>query len=569
MTHAAATGIRRFSWQWLAVGLLFASSLLLVSPDLMPTLNDLNPHDETKYIDSGRSLVRGYTREFEWSPLSSVVYAPIYLAVQHSPDWFSWMAALGRGVLFSLLWFSFYHLGRQFDRFFPRWLLPCLMLAGVSLTGILRNPSDALFAAMSALAMARVVAYNNKPDIKQLWLGSAYLGLAALSRNDGLFLYPVFLVASVYLALRRERTVKLIAACVVPAVALVIGYVVVRGLPQGDFSLGTGYRGYTAYTWSVGSNFRLNPQDVTALIGSDDENSRSLARVILRHPDVFTRQVKHNLSSLPDVLLSAYGQRLAPPLFYLALVGALALYRRRAWFQLGLLLIWPLHSALYLAFYLRAGFVLLEQSAVLVLAALGADFLCRELVDLGRQALWSAPLLGLAVFGFVDDKLAIAVGGVVPLLALWVWWFAQRTSHDVAYPATLGLLVLLLAGVILRDGYSFPNYPEIGRTPMDRAVQFLLERLPQGSGVYAYVPLPALAARMSHVERADLAAPLGQGSSLCEVLLARQVRALYVTPEMISQLPDFWELIVASEGSCIDRALVADPGSIQVFLVSD
>lgn len=556
------------SWAQLSVILFFASNLLLVSPDLMPTLSDLNPHDETKYIDSGRSLARGYTRGFAWSPLSSVVYAPIYLAVQDSADWFSWMATWGRVLLLGLLWFSFYHLGRQFERYFPRWVMPGLMLVGITLTGILSNPSDALFASMSCLAMARLMAYSGGHRRSDLWLGSMFMGLASLSRNDGLFLLPFFVLAAAYLGWRREPRLKLAAAAMVPAAALVVGYVILRGIPGGNFSLGTGNRGYSAYTWSIKTNFQPSSQDLAALLGTADDSSETLATVILRNPEVFLRQVKFNLSSLPEAVLVAYGKRLAAPLFYLGLAGAVALWRRRAYFALILLLIWPIHSVLYLAFYLRSGFLLLDQFVPLTLAAVGACFLARDVSTLLQQLFWSAPLLALAVYGVLDAKLALAVGGIVPFLALWVWWVARGTPQSSSYSASFGLAALFVAGLILRDGYSFPNYPPIGQTPMDRAVGYMAQAVPEGSKVYAYVPLPALAAKMSHVEWPDLSLSIEQGMPLCQTLAEHQVRALYVTPEMIRQQPDFWELMQGADGKCIVRGFVADPGSLQVFLVT-
>lgn len=565
--HTASPHSRRIGWNWVVVALIFVSTFLLVSPKLMPTLHDLNPGDETKYIDSGRSLIRGYTRGFEWSPLSSFFYAPIYLIVRNSANWFSWMAAIGRGLLFTLLWFSFYHLGKQFEPRFSRWIIPGAMLVSFSLLEILKNPSDALFAAMSCLAMARLVAYRNQASMRDIWLGSAFMGLAALSRNDGLFLLPTFFGLAVYLTWKREPAARVLAAILLPPLVLVGGYLARTGLTTGDWNLGTGGRGYTAYTWSLWTNFGYAPEEVSALLGPEVDRSQSFLQAIVQRPDLLLRQVRFNLGRLPAAVLDAYGQRIAPPLFYLALVGGFSLWRRRKGFLLALLLFWPLHSLIYLAFYLRPGFLLLDQFVVLAMAAVGADYICREVSEIPKRVLVSAPLALLALFGALFGKLAFLVAGLIPLLALWTWWVASRSSEALLASGPNGLIALFIAGLVLRNGFPFPNYPQIGETPMDRAVQFLEEALPEGARIYSYEALPPLAAKMTHLEWSDLKSSFHAGIDFCDLLREQRVQALFVTPDTTQKQQDLWDNIQMANGICLERAFVIDPGSLQVFLV--
>lgn len=558
---------RRINWGWLVIALVFAINLILISPKLMPTLHDLNPGDETKYIDSGRSLVRGYTRGFEWSPLSSFFYAPIYLVVREWANWFSWMATFGRILLFTMMWFSFYHLGRQFESYFSRWIVPGAMLVSFSLLEILKNPSDALFASMSCLAMARLVAYRNQRRIRDIWLGSAFMGLAALSRNDGLFLYPAFFGLAVYLGRKRETAGRVLAATIIPASVLVVGYLARSGLTAGDWDLGTGGRGYTAYTWSLSTNFGYEAQEITDRLGEDIDASQSFIRAIVRRPDLLLMQVRHNLARLPSEVLEAYGKRIAPPLFYLAVLGAFFLWRRRETFLLALLLFWPLHSLIYLGFYLRPGFLLLDQFTVLILAALGAEFMRRQANTTTDRVLWSAPFALLALYGGLFSKLAFLVAGLIPFLALWTWWAASRSSEPRSASAAYGMMALLIAGLLLRNGYPFPNYPRIGETPMDRAVQFLEQVLPEGARIYSYEALPPLAAKMTHLEWNDLESEFHEQIGFCDLLREQRVRALFVTPDTILKQPELWDNIEIARGSCLERSFVVDPGSIQIFIV--
>jgi len=55
-----------------AVVLVLATQTLLVSPDLMPAYSEINPFDETMYIESGRLLLAGELRELAWGDTGCV-----------------------------------------------------------------------------------------------------------------------------------------------------------------------------------------------------------------------------------------------------------------------------------------------------------------------------------------------------------------------------------------------------------------------------------------------------------------------------------------------------------------
>ena len=98
--------------------LLFVVTLILVSPKLLPSYQEINPHDETKYVESGRIIVDSQDiRELGRSPLVSLIYAVIYLFISQSLDWFMLSVGIGRVILFTLVWFGTIYLGLRFRTF--------------------------------------------------------------------------------------------------------------------------------------------------------------------------------------------------------------------------------------------------------------------------------------------------------------------------------------------------------------------------------------------------------------------------------------------------------------------
>ncbi len=56
-------GIRR---ETLIILIILAGNVILVSPSLMPDISQINPHDEAKYIESGRLLTKFEIRDLSW-----------------------------------------------------------------------------------------------------------------------------------------------------------------------------------------------------------------------------------------------------------------------------------------------------------------------------------------------------------------------------------------------------------------------------------------------------------------------------------------------------------------------
>lgn len=555
--------------EWLLAFFVFAVNLILVSPDLTAIVPEISPYDEAQYIDSGRLLARGQLRGLDWSPLSAVLYAPIHLLVQESANWLAWLTTLGRIVLFGLLWSSFYSLGRSFSDHFPPLVFAGVLFVGTTFAEIVRNPSDALFASMSALALWQLMEYRSEYRESSIWLGSLFIGLAALSRNDGLFLIPLFIALILVIGRGAGSVLTHLMAAVIPAAALVGAYVLLLSFDTGSFTLGTGYRAYTTYTWSLENNLGLNSSQIAELVGPGDGTEPSIVRAVLGDPALFLQQVRHNLRGLPDAFLAAYGKRIGPPIFYLAILGGFVMARKGSWTQIAMLAIWTIPAFMYLGFYLRPGFILLYHYVLLILVAVAATWLVTDEQRAEARLLYVSPLIVLAIYGLFDAKPAFLVAGLIASLGFLVGWYFSYLYGTRLASAAVAFVILLTAGVVLRDGYSFPNYPRFGESSMERAISFLEENLPRGSRVYARVPLEWVAARMNPVDRGDIRAELESEVPLCEIIASHEIAAFYVPPNLIREESDLWRMLQGAEGTCVGTPVVFDPGSIQVILTQD
>jgi len=560
----------RVDRETLLILLILLINIVLVSPDLLPEFQEINHFDETKYIDSGRSLAAGELRELARGPLVAVVYAPLYLITKNSPNWFLLSAGIGRMLLFALIWLSTLQLSKQFKRYFHPFVAVGLLFISTALIKILSNPSDALFTSMSALALAYTVSFSQSNRIRDISLASMFIGLAALSRPDGLFLFPFFIAISLWLSFRKSNFRKIIVATLLPALAIITLYVLVRGLSTGDFSLHVGNKGYNTLLWSqhTVSEGQLGEgyAEAEALYGTAEENQGSVFQAILHNPTEFARRIYHNLKQVPQVLLSAYGKRIGPLMFLLSAVGLFALLKKRAYVLLTILLLWPAYSLLYLGFYLRDGFLLLSHFVFIVLGGIGVNYIISPDIRAKERILWSIPLVTLSIYSILDNKPAFLTVGFTILAALLVIWLVYSIMPKTQWRNVVGLLIAFSAGLILHDHYPFPNPWSIGESAGERAVHFLQDNLPSGTPLAAPDPLPAVASNMSLVNLTSL--PDGESTETLQTWIDQNgIKALYITTGFINSYPEKWNLIETSIGKVVEIAFIGDPGSIQVLMV--
>lgn len=570
----AAPAARGLAW------LAFLATLVIVYPVFLPTLSEINPWDEAAYINSGHMLVEGAWPSLAQNPASAALYGALYLIVGGSTLWMVYACALGRLALFALLWWGAYSVARRIDGLERPLVVAGLFALAPMALDMLRFPSDALFAGLAALALARGLDALAGGRARDLAVCSAWLGLATLARLDGLIVFPAAALVLLGARLRRPGLLRAALAVALPFAAVVGGAVALRFALTGDPA--TGVAGRTYENFESGQQLVFagsgegNPViesrlEARRLFGTPEENRSSVLRAIQRNPSAYAERLTALARSLPREALHAYGIRFAVLLGLLALRGAAVLARRRQIAPLLLLAVWPAHLASAVPITLiREGHLQLPFIVVLSLAALGVETMLSDLRRGRGAALWAAALLAVMLYGVVDARIAVFYGALLLLAGAALCWALLRRVEGPAPSSAALLLILLCFGLVARGNYPAPRYPEFGRTAEAQAVTALAGLLPRGSPVASGAPGPVWAARMTYAGLASTDVPAGMSAErLLEWLAGQGVRAIYVDRSLSADLPALWGLIEPQIGAGLTRAFVAESGNLQILLLPD
>lgn len=581
-------------WQWfqsppLAV-LLFCITFLLVLPSLFPALDEINSWDESAYIHNGQLLIdKGQWPLFAYSPLSSIFYGLTYLPFHNSHFWLVYSCRLGRILLFALLWWSTYLVMRPLRRFASPWVIGGLFLVAPFTFSFLSFPSDPLFTGFAALSFWQLLCFFNaaKPDgnrvagRKHLWAASAFMGFAALARNDGLFLFIILVGLAGWLDWQRRRGLKGLVTgllpVILPFVAIVGGYVLFYGLRTGSFELGTAQRTYDNFEAGQQSVYagtgELNPVtesklEARRLFGTPQENHNSVLAAIRRNPNAYLQRLKIALKGLPNNLLHAYGIRFAPLFLLLALRGLIELFRQRQYALLAIFCLWPLHLASGLAITLfREGHLLFPFYAVLAICAIGLTAVLTH-ASRNERWTWMALLLGLALLGLGGNKLAILYGAGVAFLGLGTaFWIQSRlpAGSGLAVP----LLILLGAGLIIHGDYPSPVIPKIGADPRGQGIVYLADHYPPDTPIAAGSCGAAWLAKMRCFNLSSEDVPTDRSpEKFLDWMRVQGVGVVFVDTSLSSANPRLWELINPQIGTGLKRVFSAGEGDVQVLVLN-
>ena len=558
--------------------LLYLVNLFLISPAFFLNLSEINPFDESAYINSGRMLLSGSLPNFAGNPLVDVLYALTYLPFRSSPYWLMLSASLGRFILFSLLWLSVYLIATRLSR----WANPVIMLGIFLVTPLavetLRFPSDPLFAALAGLAFWQLLGFHEDLEVRHLWLGSAFLGLAAMARNDGLVLFVIFFGLATFLSLRRVQLRSILAPSLVPFLILVGGYVLLAGAVTGSFELGTTRRTYENFESGqqviFGGSGESSPVvearlEARRIFGTPAENNYSVFNAIRRNPGVYLTRVSVLAQDLPDRLLRAYGIRFAALLALLAVRGLIELWRRKQFRLLVVFLLWPLYALTgFVITIFRPGHLQFHYYLVFGLAALGLAGLLRNLDDRRERYIWYAVLLGLVLYGLVDNKLAIYYGAAVFLVALWLVYLTLRRYRTLQGLEAILLLILLCAGLIIRGNFPSPKLPALGSEAREQAAVFMAENLTPDTKVAAGSPGVVWLARMDYAAINAADTPRDKNDvEFLDWMIRQDIEAIFVDQSLYNSNPLVWGLIKSQIGEGIERVFSADEGDVQVLII--
>jgi hypothetical protein len=581
LNRAASAAGRLLSDRTVSISIVaFLVNFYLVSASFFPNLSEINAWDEATFVNAGRLLLDGQWPLLSNSPLGAIFYALAYVPYADTPLWLVHSVALGRVLLFALLWLGAMTVAWQLKDYAAPLIMAGLLFVTRIPVSILNFPSDPLFVAFAALGFSQLLAFYRTRRANRLWLASIFVGLSAMARNDGLILGVALIAATLMLTLPDKKFWKPLLASAAPFVILVGGYVLFYGLRTGDFEMGTMERTYDNFEAGHQSIYagegQINPVfeaklEARRVFGTAEENRYSVFRAILRNPSVYLQRLVTETSKLPRQLLNAYGIRVAIPLLLFAARGFYDLLRRKKYRLVPLFLLWaaPILSGLIITIF-RDGHLRFPFYLVYAIAAIGITAALSNLRDRREQVLWIVALFGFIAYGMIDSKPAVTYG-VFLLLAVFViirigWGFMNLRSNALV----AAMLLFLAGGIILHGDYAGPKVRVLGQAADERGVMFLIEEFPEGTRVAAGSPGPIIAANMTYMGLASLDVPrFDDSKEFLGWMRGQDIKAIYVDHSLSSDNPFFWELIAAEIGQELERGFVADQGDIQVLLLTE
>jgi hypothetical protein len=530
---------------------LFVVFVITSGSVFWPRFDEVNQFDEANYVNSGRLLVEhGRVPVLAQNPLLAVFYGALYAVVGSSPSWFVLAVAVGRILLAALIWFGAVSLSMTLGGSVAAAITTVFLLITPAVTSLVENSSDALFAGLSALALRQTVASGlsalapqhtvastDRSALRHLVVASMCVALAALSRNDGFVLFPLFLALAVAGA-GRIRTRLLAAAW--PFLAIVVGYLVIRALVLGNLEdvASLKWRSYMAFEQGQGVVFadRFPPGTSTSpyveghtaarrLYGTPEENNLSVFRAVSRNWSAFGERLTAAIRQIPGQARLAYGESTSVVLVVLWLWGAIVIATARGSGRRGLAALgWPLHLGAYLLTFFRPGYFLLPCAAILTVAAVGSKHLLT-----GGWAVLTRPLpLPRAA---ARAALAVILGAVL------VFHVADHR------PARIGVTW--------------------GTSPSERAILFMQRNLPADARIAAYAPAPVWAARGEYVSLILTLRHLQTPRDLRDWLDRERVTALYVEGSLRALEPTVAALIESLIGKSL--TVVFSDGQIRIL----
>jgi len=560
--------------------ILFGVSVFLFYNFFFPSLREINQWDEAVYINTGRLLAEGQLPPFYRNPLVGVLYALTYLPYLSSPYWMVQSAALGRFILFTLMWVGCYLVYQQSAKDHPTGIIVGFLIVFPALFEILVNPSDALFAAMSALALWQVLHYSNTREIRHLWWASSLVGLAALSRNDGLVLFLIFLVITLTLTWKSRKPWYWLPPSLLPFIALVGGYLLVYGLATGDFSLGTTERSYVAFQQGHSvvyhrtdgcqlSMMACAVLEAQEIYGTPQENGHSIFKAISRNPQAYLERLGKIITRLPTLTFEAYGKRTAFLLFFLIARGLIELIQKRKISVLLLLLSWMLYLGTYFLTFFRKGYLWMSFPILYTLGVIGLYGVVLDIKEKKARGIWTALLVILSIVGLVTDTRALYFTTFLFLGGLWIAYFILRGENNQKNATAATLLVFLTIGLVIRGGtFDPPISHPLGEIAEEEAIVVLQENFSQGTKVVAGAPGAVWAARMEYVSISEEDFLFDSSEELHQKLIELGVEAIYVDHHLSNINEGIWRLIEPQIDSGYETLYMGREGSIRVLAIT-
>ena len=513
-----------------AVLILALLHFLVNLQSVFPLPFQLNVADEPIHSNLGRMLLNSlsenrtpYLVPQALNPLVALFYAFIYVPLHQYTHWMLASLWIGHALIFSLLWLGTYLVARQVRQFCHPLIIVGFLFITPVVPMLLERSTDGLYAAIILFALWQTSCYYHSRRIHHVFTAGALLGLAALTRNDGLALFPAFLLASGLVSIQgtrrwgrvRRLAVPLLAATI-PYAALVGGYIAVVGFTTGFWGTGGQGLSYMAFEQSEGMAYSSDSAgylsgitEARARYGTSEENRGSIVNAVLRNPGAYLLRVAAVILRAPLIAASAYGGLWSLIVLPFSFAGAIWLARNGERRLLAVYLLWMAPLSIYLLFYYREPYFLFPFPVVLLLAGIGLT--------------WALSCLRGLSYPFNPPRI-------------------QRLA------APLLICVLLIAQIPkIADGPL--QIPRIGQTGEEQTIEYLVEHYPRETRVASFVGFVPWAAKMhfefSFVEWMGITS----GDELREWVKRNDIELVYVDRLLRFYAPQVYELFDAGVGS--------------------
>ena len=560
---------------WIILIVLFVT-VLLVSPKLMPSFAEINPFDEAKYVESGWLLLKGEVRSLAWGPLVALFYAPVHLVVGNSPNWFMIEAWVGRFLLFICLWLSLTYLAFQLKGYAFRndaspFITVGLLFVTIPLFPIIENQSDAVFVSLSVLSIANLVAFVRRQRLRNIAFASMFVGLGVLARVETVVLIGTLVVLSLATGWRRQPLLKILAVSILPAMGILACLSLVNLVNEGNLNLGISNKSYESFEMNQSilteGDTEQARQEARRLFGTEEENNSSVLRAILRNPRAFSARIWANAKGIPWSYFYFFGKTQGFVLLFFSAWGVYALIRKRAYTLMLILLLWPLHAGIPLGFLAKH---VLPQTYYLpmILGSIGIA----SAFDLDLHTIERAALLILSalccIYSWVDHKPAFLYGSILVAAIFGLTWLFRARWQSSGTVRLAPMMLLLMAGLILRDPYPFPDYAMYGKSSEELAVHYMEKSLPLRTKVLAPFPLPAVAAKMVDVTMSSVPKDIDATRELWKWLTEKNIAAAYVDDHYPIN-KNIATLLESGLGQYFELGFKSKDRQVRVYLVKD
>ena len=568
---------RKFHW---IVFVVFLLNVLLVAPAFFPAMGDINPWDDATYINSGQDLVHGIIPMFTMNPLVAGMYALTYLPVHASPYWLIHSCSLARMMAFSLIWLSAYLVAVQLTELATPFIIVALLVISPVLVRLLDNGSNELFTAMAGFTLWQFLLFLRTRNVKHLWLTSLFLGLAALSRNEGPILFLIYLCLTIVACVRWGILRKGLVAYVIPFTMLVGGYVFLYGLRTGHYELGNKARSYLAFEQGQGmayvelyatkAHYVEGGLEAQRLYGTAEENHYSVITAIRRNPSAYIRRTVHLAKHAVQDTAYEYGQYFGLLCFAFALRGVLELVRRKSFMLLATLLLSSGYGVLYVLLCYQSTHLLMPFLTLFTLAAVGVSAMLLNSEGQRERYLWTTILLAIAAIAAVKCTTPNMLGATLAiLLGLWIVWLVADFYHGVGNRVVVAHLLLLLVALLVRFEFPYAKTRVLGSAPDEQAALFLRDHFKPDTHVGAWAPGTIWLAKMSHVEMGGALRSMKSGQDLADWMGSNDVAAIYVDQSLRQYESDLWGLVRDQIGKELKVAFTDDQNEVELLVPVD